>query len=317
MVYQGINDKDKIVEASEELFIDYYEQNIVPLAEENNRIKDMFRSRFWAYLWGALFLYGLCVLIVLFRYLIYGYKIDGEYIFFISILACCSIFWPLYCYNKASKNDLFMETLRFYRNLHINEDTEINKAAVVPQYDNYKVLVSLSGHYNDNDIYAHEVVFTKDVKFYKWQFQRKISKGILIDFKFKQKIKNVAYLFEKNGFYNKNKYSDFVNISKDILIPAANYFRIFSDDIEFAKNFMPSVFFEQILDTKYIFGAKSVYIEIKDDYMRIYLEGARLYFCYNNLWSKFVNQQEFINLNKKISQILLFMHIVDTLRNIK
>ena len=311
------NFKTEIEEASEELFISYYEQNIIPLVEENNRIKDMFRSKFWAFLWGGCFLYGLCVLIVLFRYLIYGYKIDGEYIFFITLLALGSVCWPLYCYSKAQKNNLFEAILKYYRNWQINTDrnAEICKTDIVPLHDNCSVLQSLTGWHEDNKIDMSEVAFSKNIKLYKWQFEKQVSKGILIDIKFNQKINNDLYLFDKAGFYKKNTYSDLPNISKVIMVPAANYFRIFCADEEFAKDMLPLVFFERILDMKYVFGAKAIYLEMRENFVRIYLEGAYLYFNCDGLWNKFVDQKEFVSLNKKINQILLVTHIVNTLRN--
>jgi hypothetical protein len=95
----------------------------------------------------------------------------------------------------------------------------------------------------------------------------------------------------------------------------ANFFNIFTDDETFAKDMLPTLFFERILDLKEIFKAAAVNVEIQEDYMHIYLENAQLYFNNQNIWSHHINKDKFVTLNKEMEQALMTAQLVQVLRD--
>ena len=62
-------------------FEQYFEREIIPLVEEDNRRKDVYRGRFWGAFWSALFIVSANTLWVLFSYLIHGHAFNYEQIF--------------------------------------------------------------------------------------------------------------------------------------------------------------------------------------------------------------------------------------------
>jgi hypothetical protein len=104
------------------------------------------------------------------------------------------------------------------------------------------------------------------------------------------------------------------NVGNSIPVPIAELFHIFSDNVLFAKDMLPSLFFERILDLKDTFGAKCVYVEMCDDTLRMYFEGSTLYFDHHKIWNKKIDKNKFIQLHDEIEQTLLFKEMIQALR---
>ncbi|MBR6355979.1 MAG: DUF3137 domain-containing protein [Alphaproteobacteria bacterium] len=303
--------------SAENLFEEYYEKNIVPLVEEENRLKRVFRSRFWGYLWSVCFLLGVNMLVVLFRYLMYGYPISVMQIFLVTLVGLAVVSWPLICYYRAQKDDMFGEFLKFYGQWqhHENKETAVEQMPLVPTHEIVSVPHSIIGTYDGTEIEICDMLFQNIVKVKNWSFKRTVSKGVMVRVKFNKKINNQLLMFDKKGFRHKNKYPDLINVTDQILIPMANFFNIFTDDETFAKDMLPTLFFERILDLKEIFKAAAVNVEIQEDYMRIYLENAQLYFNNQNIWSHHINKDKFVTLNKEMEQALMTAQLVQVLRD--
>ena len=303
-------------ETREMLFEKYFNKNIVPAIEEENRVKEKYRSRFWGYLWSACFLLGANTLIVFFRYLMYHYTINYEQLFLVVLLAMGVIILPIYQYHHLQKTDLFSLFLRFFGNFkHLKEDDlKSTYLPIVPPHETEKVQHSITGNVENNNVQICEMVYQSTMQLKKWKFKRTVSSGVIVDVKFDKKFNNVIYLFDKKGFYRKNKYPDLLNITENIPIPAANYFHIFTKNEDFAKDMMPSVFFEYILDLKEVFKARNLYVQFEENSMRLYLEGAYWYFENNSLRYKSDNKAKFVILYRKISQILEIIQLIKIMK---
>ena len=73
------------------------------------------------------------------------------------------------------------------------------------------------------------------------------------------------------------------------------YKSLISYDKDFAQNLLVSLFYETVLDMKDAFEAKHVYIEIKDNFIRVYFEDSALYFDnYKNQFKTIINLMFFI-----------------------
>ena len=303
-------------ETAEDLFEQYYEQTIVPLIEEDNQIKDKFRSQFWGYFWSACFLLGVNDLIVLFRRRMYNYPVSIEQLLVVTIVAAAIVCWPIYCYYKAPRADMFDAFLNFYGTWQRHNNTQfiLPQTPIIPPHDELKTTYDIIGKSDDINIEMCDIQLFKNVQIKKWHFKREVSSGVFIRMNFNKKIKNPIYMLDKSGFYRKNKLDNYLNITSDIYVPAAGYFQIFSNDTEFAKDMLISVFFERILDLKETFKAKNLYIEMQDDYMLIYLEDTHLYFDNYSLWSHNINKDKFINLNLKMEQTIMTAQLSQALR---
>ena len=302
--------------STEDLFEEYYDKNIVPLVDEENRLKRFFRSRFWGYLWSVCFLLGVNLLIVLFRVLMYGYPISVSQLILVTTIGLAVILWPLICYYKAPKDDMFGVFLKFYGQWEHqqNKPMEIEQTLIVPEHDTIAALHNVCGNYDGVDIEIRDMIYHKTVKIRNRKFKRTVSKGVMVYAKFNHKVNNTLLLFDKRGFRRKNKYPDLLNVTDRILIPMANLFHIFTDEEMFAKDLLPTLFFERILDMKETFKASAVNVEIQDDFMRIYLENAQMYFNNQNIWSHHTNKEKFVVLNKEMEQTLMEVQLVQVLR---
>lgn len=303
--------------SAEDLFEEYYEKNIVPLVEEENRLKRVFRGRFWGYLWSVCFLLGVNMLVVLFRYLMYGYPISVMQIFLVTLVGLAVVSWPLICYYRAQKDDMFGVFLKFYGpwEHHENQEIEPEQTPIVPVHDVVTMPHNVKGNYDGIDIEMRDMIYQHIVKIKDWSFKRTVSHGVMVYAKFNNKINNKLLLFDKRGFRRKNKYPDLMNVTDQILIPMANLFHIFTDDETFAKDLLPTLFFERVLDMKETFKASAVYVDIQDDFMRIYLENAQMYFNNQNIWSQHTNKNKFVVLNKEMEQTLMTAQLVQVLRD--
>ena len=305
------------VEDSEEtLFEKYFNETVVPLVEDENTVKETYRSRFWGYLWSACFLLGANTLIVFFKYLMYHYPVNYGQLFLVVMIAAGVLLFPIYQYYRRPKTNLFEVFLNFYGNWkHLkNHEVKLVHSPIIPPHETVSATHNIVADYDKAQIEMRDTVYQSTVQFRKWKFKRTVSAGVIVYIKFDKPFANKIYLFDKSGFYRKSKYPDLNNVTENIHIPAANYFHIFAQDEEYAKDMMPSVFFERILDLKEAFRAKHLYIQIEEDFMRMYLEGAQLYFEDNSLWHKSVDKDKFAVLNQEMSQTLDIVQLVQAMK---
>lgn len=302
--------------STENLFEEFYEQNLVPLVEEENYLKSLYRSRFWGCFWSVCFLLGANFLIVLFRRLMSNYPINYTQILLVVLAGLAVMAWPIVSYYKASKHDLFDVFLKFYGDWKHCKNKEVTPVheAIVPEHDTVLSEHGAIGEYDGAQIEICEMKYQKTVQIKSRQFHLNVSRGVMVYAKFGNNIKNKVLLFDKKGFRRKGKYEDMLNVTDKIYVPAANYFHIFSDDVNFAKDMLPSIFFERILDMKDSFKASSIYVEIQDDLARIYLEGASLYFDDYNIWSRHADKEKFAVLNQEMEQTLMAVQLIQVLR---
>ncbi len=301
----------------EELLERFLTDTIMPLVKEDNRQKEVFRSRFWGYLWSACFLLGANTLIILFRYLMYGYVINYEQLFLVCLLALAVVVWPLYQYHIISRQSLFDEFLKFYGNYwqqaEYNADLP-SKAPIIPPHENYTTVHGIVGNYDSVQIFMYDMIFTKMQRIQKFKFKRMVSSGVMIKIKFSKSFNKRTYLFDESGFYRKNSYTGLENITENVHIPAANYFKIFAEDESYAKDLLPSMFFERVLDMKDTFRAKHLYIQIEDDFMLMYLENASLYFENSGLWHKSIDKEKYFMLHRKMQNTIDVVQIIQAMK---
>lgn len=303
--------------SAEDLFEEYYTKNIVPLVDEENHMKRVFRSRFWGYLWSACFLLGVNLLIVLFRRLMYNYPINFGQLFLVTLLALAVVSWPIICYYRTPKSDMFGTFVKFYGQWEHqeNKEVEFEQKTIVPAHDKVVVPHGVSGVYDGIEIELNDTLYQRPFKLGKKEYHRTVSKGVMVRAKFNNQIENKLLLFDRRGFRRSGKYPDMINVTDQILIPMAMQFNIFTDDDVFAKDMLPTLFFERILDMKEIFRASAVNVDIQEDYLYIYLENASMYFNNRNIWSQHVDKEKFVVLNKEMEQTLMTAQLVQVLRD--
>lgn len=303
--------------STEDLFEEYYKQTMTPLVDDENHLKRVYHSRFWGTLWAVLFLLSANFLIVLFRYLMYHHPISYAQLFTVTLVAIAVILWPIVFYYKAEKHDLFGTFLKFYGawQHRKNGQIEIENEIIAPTHDTSVSAHSVSGTYDGVDIELHEVQYQKAIRLKKRQFNHCISRGVMVKAKFNNNIKNKVLLFDKKGFRRKSKFENLINVTDKIFVPVANYFYIFTDDVNFAKDMLSALFFERLLDMKDSFKASNIYVEIQEDYMRIYLQDASLYFDDYDFWKRRVHKNKFVSLNQKMEHTLMAVQLVQVLRD--
>lgn len=312
-----IQEKDDDRSQDEILFEKFYDDTIVPMVEDDNKLKEKYRSKFWGYFWTIVFLMCINLLICCFSFLISHRPINYEQIFLVNLIGIAIILYPIYEYHKLPKQDVFETFLSYYGNWrHVkNSDIPHEDSPIVPSHDAVQVKHHVMVEYPDSSVELRDTAYQKINTIKNIRYKRKISTGVVALIKFKQNFKGTILLFERKGFYRKNKFPDLENIGNSILVPVAECFHIFSDNQPFAKDMLPSLFFERILDLKETFGARCVYVEMRADTLRIYFEGAFLYFDHHKIWNKKIDKTKFIQLHDEIEQTLMFKEMIQALRD--
>ena len=62
------------------------------------------------------------------------------------------------------------------------------------------------------------------------------------------------------------------------------------------------------------FAARHTYVEINENYMRIYFEGSRLYFDNYSLWSDKIDKDKFLKLHNQFESTMTFVYTVKELQ---
>lgn len=288
-------------------FDQYFEENIVPLVEEENKIKSKYRSMFWGYLFSVLFLMSVNVLIVLFISLMRHTPLSWEQLLLVNAAFAMLIYIPIYKYNKMPRNDIFDVFLKFYGNWKHSQNTEVKlvHSPIIPQHEGVGASHDIIGDFNGTTIEIRDTFYTIKNKV--------VSSGVVIYVTFPEKFNGSFLMFERGGFYHENKFPDYELFNSKIDIPAANYFNIFTSDDEIGEKMFHSMFFENLLDLKDEFEARHLYLQAEDNYMRIYLENSELYINNYKLWSRKVDKNRFKQMNNELEKTYLFVQTVQSL----
>ena len=196
-------------------FEQYYTDNIIPLVEEENKVKARYRSKFWGYLFSVLFLMSANVLIVLFNSLMHKTPISWSQLVLINVIALSFVYLPIYRYNKMSKNDIFDVFLKFYGNWqHLkNSEVKLVHSSIIPEHDAVGSTHNVRGNFGDKIMEIRDTYYTKKNKV--------VSQGVILYATFDKKFKGSLLMFEKGGFYRKNKFPNLYLQAED------NYMRIY------------------------------------------------------------------------------------------
>ncbi len=296
-------------------FEQYYFSDIVPAVEANNRLKEKYRSRFWGFFWTILFLMCVNLLFSLFNFLFNKHPMNYEQMILLNVVAFAFIFLPIRQYRKCKKQDVFGTFVNFYGNWRHLKDVKVPliHSPIVPPHDFVHAEHNLAAEYPGWSLEMRDTVYKKSGMIKKIRYKSKVSSGIMLVVKLNKNFKGKLYLFEKRGFYRKNKFQDIPNVGNLIAPPLAECFYIFAEDSMFAEDMLPSLFFERIFDLKEAFGAKHLYVEMSGNILRIYLEGAQLYIDCDKFWSRKINKDKFIQLNGAIEQTLVFIETINAL----
>jgi len=299
------------VEDEVDPFEQYFEEKIVPLVEAENKVKDKYRSKFWGYLITILFLMSANVLIVLFRSLMHHAPLSWDQLILVNAVAFMFVFWPIHQYNKLPKNDIFDAFLKFYGNWqHLqNSEVKLVHSPVVPEHDGVKALHSVVSQIGDNRVEMRDTYYTEKNKV--------VSSGVMLYITFAGNFDGSLLMFDKNGFYRKNKFPDYEYYNGKTDIPAANYFNIFTSDDNMGEKMLHNLFLETLLDLKDVFRAKRTYVQAQGNVMRVYLEGSELYIDNYKFWSKKVDKNRFLQMHHEFETVHLFVQTVQSLLEVR
>lgn len=288
-------------------FEQYFQENIVPLVDAENKIKDKYRGQFWGYLFSVLFLMSINILIVLFNAQMKHTPISWEQLFLINCLAFSLIFLPIYKYNHLPKNDIFDAFLQFYGNWqHLrNSEVKLVHSPIIPKHEEVKALHNVIGRFDDVSIEMRDTYYAIKSK--------TVSKGVILYATFPEKFTGTLLMFERGGFYRKNKFPQYECFNDRINIPTANYFNIFASDSEICDKMVHNLFLEYLLNLKDIFDARHVYVQLQDNYMRVYMEGSQLYINNYKFWGKKVDEKHFLQMHHEFENAYLFVQTVKSL----
>ncbi|MCQ2735241.1 MAG: DUF3137 domain-containing protein [Alphaproteobacteria bacterium] len=299
-------------------FDQYFEREIIPLVEEDNIRKDVYHGRFWGAFWSALFIFSANTLWVLFNFLMYKHPVNYEQILLVAIVSCLIVAWPIYSYYKQPRLDIFEAFLRFYGTWEYKTSGKVRlvHSRIIPQHDNVFAKHNISGTPENIKTEIRDTYYQKDVLLSNKSWKRTVSSGVIVYLTFPYNLKADILVFDKNGFYRKNKFPELTAVEPKLEVPASNYFRCFTDNTEEAQRIIVSLFYETILDLKEVFAAKSINIEIKDNFVRIYLENSTLYFTNYKFWSHKIDKNKFRQLHAELCKISEFIQILKVLTNV-
>lgn len=297
-------------------FNEYYTSVIVPMVEEDNKLKDRYRSQFWGYFWSIIFLMGVNLLVVLFNALMHKRPISYEQLFIVNAVAVMIMFVPIYRYRKTPKKDIFDTFVQYYGGWTHLKNTEVKlvHSPIIPPHETVSATHNVVGDCGEAKVEVRDTIYQKSGMLGKLSYMRTVSAGVILYLAFAKKFKGKILMFDRNGFYRKKKFGNLEYMNNELDIPAANYFYIFADNKDFAEDMLPSLFFERVLDMKEVFGAKHLYIEICGNYIRMYFEGAQLYFDNYKFWSRKTDKNKFLQLNEAFEQIYMFESLIEVLK---
>ncbi len=295
--------------AEKNMFAQYFAANVAPLIEENNKLKENYRSRFWGCLWTMMFLICVNALFVLFNTLIYFHPFNIEQLILVTIIAILIVIFPLWQYKKKEKPDFLDVFVKYYGQWqHIMPGEKENVKSfdeILPEHSAQQVFHAVNGAYLGTKIKIEDVEY--------WQKSKKVSKGVYIEVLWPQNMHSSILLFAKNGYFRKNRRDNMTLLNEQILIPAAAYFNIFAKQAKAPKKFLCSPFFEKVLDLRDAFGARKIYLSLQGDKTIIYMEGSQMYVEQNGIWQHKIKESKFNLLHKQFSEVLGFIELLHEL----
>ena len=290
---------DTDVSASKDAFDAYFQTEIEQLVDEDNKIKRRYRSRFWAFFWSVTFLVCINALIAIFNTLMSGHPFNWQLLILISICAYSVIVFPVLSYYRHKREDIFDVFLRQYGSWKhgTNKEVRLVHSPVIPEHDSVTSSHDIESLYNGIQVEMRDTSYTKKIGPEKWNWHRTVSSGVILMLKFPQDFAADILLFDRNGFMRKNKFRGQPSRIGIIDVPAANYFHVFCADDTYLKKVLRSSFFESLLDLKEAMKAKNAYVEISQNYMRVYFEGSSLYTDSYKFWSNALDKNKFRQLD--------------------
>ena len=293
----------------------YFQENIEPLVDEDNMIKRRYHGRFWAFFWSVGFFICMNALIALFNTLMHGKPFNYQLLCLVSLCAFSIVFFPIFSYYRHKRTDIFDIFLRYYGDWKHGQHKEVQlvHSPVIPAHDFVSSSHDISSSYQGVDIEVRDTIYTKKIGPSNWNWRRKVSGGVILYLTFPEKFKQTILMFEKNGFMRKNKFNNMQSRTAIIDVPVANYFNIFCSDDEYIRRLLRSSFFESLLDMKDALKAKHVYVEINENYMRVYFENSTLYIDNYKFWSKTLNKEKFRQLNSVLESIFAYIEVFNFL----
>ena len=294
-------------EEETDAFEQYFEENIAPLIENENKTKERYRSRFWGYLVSIIFLMSINVLVVLFRALMYHAPISWDQLFLINIAVLALAYIPVYQYNKLPKNDIFDAFLKYYGNWRhlLNAEVKLVHSPIIPEHDEVMATHNIISNYADTTVEIRDTVYK--------QKNKVVSSGVMVYVTFNEEFNGSLLMFDRRGFYRKNKFPDYEYYNGKTDIPAANYFNIFVSDDSIGQKLLYGLFYENLLDLGDAYAAKHLYLQAGKNCMRIYLEGSELYINNYKLWSRKVDKNRFKRMNLELEKTYSFVQMVKSL----
>ncbi|MBO6281944.1 MAG: DUF3137 domain-containing protein [Alphaproteobacteria bacterium] len=319
MEYIDNSDKMQFIDAPEQqeesAFDTYFNQKIVPLVEEDNCLKDKYHSRFWGYVWSITFIISANVLFVLFNALMNKHSVNYEQLVLFGIVAASFAIWPVFRYYREPRQDIFDVFLQYYGDWKHKTTGEVKlvHAPIIPSHDSVSASHNISNDVGDVKVEIRDTLYTKNSVLFGKSREKKISSGVIVYLTFPDKFAGTLLVFDKSGFYRKSKFPGLDAVSPRMEIPASNYFKCFTDNTDFAQQIMLSLFYETILDMKEAFTAKNMYLQIQDNFIRIYFEGSTLYFDNYKFWSRKIDKNKFLQMNTEFEKTFNFIQIIKAL----
>ena len=297
------------------LWEEYFEQNIVPLVEADNKIKDKYRSRFWCYLWTIMFLMSSNALIVLYNVIMHDKPISYQQLAIVNLVAFSLLILPIYSYYRQPRVDIFAEFIKFFGNWKLAHNSEVKlvHSPIIPKHDYVSSSHNVDGEIADVKLQLRDTFYEKKHILGSKNWRYTVSDGVILYIEFPQKFKDKILIFDRSGFYRKGRFPDLENQNGNIEIPAANYFNIFSNAQKYTESFISPTFLERLLDMSDDFEAKHTYVEINENYMRIYFEGSSLYFENYKFWSNKIDKNKFLQLHNRFESVMTFVYTVKDL----
>lgn len=286
-----------------ELFEQYFEQNVLPLIKQENKLKDKYKSNFWVSLWILIFVNSTNALIVLYNVLKNGKAVSFQQILLIAVASLFILFIPYIKYKKIQRPNIFGQFLNFYKGWQCSDLKSYDcvfPSCVTDNYPFYEKVFESQGIYDDVKIKIIDLKFGK-----KNNFKITKSYGVYLSFEFKNVANSEIFLQDKEGFFAASKLFDLSRIKRDE-IPASKYFNMYADDEGNAKEILNSSFFENVFDLKEVMRAKKLKMHIKGNKIEFFMPRTAFYFETIGFFTRMIDNHKFLATHKKVEQCFLF-----------
>ena len=288
-------------------FEQYFSENIEPLIEEENKTKQKYRSKFWGYFFSVIFLLSVNTLIVLFNALMHHKPLSWEQLFLVSFGVMLLVLIPIRSYNKLPKSDIFDAFLKFYGGWEHSKNSHVNlvHSPIIPEHDAVGARHEIKGKFQNSTIEIRDTYYTLKSKI--------VSSGVVLYLTFADKFDGSLLMYDRKGFYRKNKREGYEYYNNRVDIPAVNYFNVFVSSEKIGEQLMHNLFLENLLDLKDAYRARNVYLQAEENYVRVYLEGSEIYIDNYKFWGKMVDKNRFLEMHRELEKTDVFVQTVMSL----